>query len=32
MNTQANKAMIAKRHQFMEQYLDPFCREWEVDL
>lgn len=29
MNTKAGKAMAEQRHQFMEQYLDQFYREWE---
>ncbi|WP_321298829.1 HD domain-containing protein [Marinifilum fragile] len=29
MNTKAGKTMAEQRHQFMEQYLDQFYREWE---
>lgn len=29
MNTKAAKAIAEQRHQFMEQYLDRFYREWE---
>jgi uncharacterized protein len=29
MNTKTGKAMAEQRHQFMEQYLDQFYREWE---
>ncbi|PXY03084.1 phosphohydrolase [Marinifilum breve] len=32
MNTKAGKAMAEQRHQFMEQYLDQFYREWEGQL
>jgi len=29
MNTKAGKVLAEQRHQFMEQYLDQFYREWE---
>jgi len=32
MNTDTGKAMAAKRHQFMESYLEQFYSEWEGEL
>jgi uncharacterized protein len=32
MNTPTGKAMAAKRHQFMESYLEQFYSEWEGEL
>ncbi|GAB7087723.1 HD domain-containing protein [Marinifilum fragile] len=32
MNTKAGKTMAEQRHQFMEQYLDQFYREWEGEF
>ena len=32
MNTATGKAMAAKRHQFMEHYLEQFYNEWEGEL
>jgi uncharacterized protein len=32
MNTATGKAMAAKRHQFMESYLEQFYSEWEGEL
>ena len=32
MNTATGKAMAAKRHQFMESYLEQFYSEWEGTL
>ena len=32
MNTATGKAMAAKRHQFMESYLEQFYNEWEGEL
>lgn len=32
MNTKAGKALAEQRHQFMEQYLNQFYREWEGQL